>query len=421
MVLMVGGMVAMIAMIALIIDGGNAWSQQRIVQNGSDATAEAGAIVMAQRFAGATEPLIGWDAEVSAKVQASALANSVTVSAAYYTDICGIPLQADGSAALNVDGTENLAVAVQVGSGALPSSSATTPDCPNAVVGPPAGVLVLGAKNLRTYLAGVVGLNSIGIGTRATAVTGYLQGVCTASQGNYCAVLPIAIPVDVLTCDGSNNPVDTGNPWNLNQVYAVPLCQNDPGNVGWLDWTPTGGGNPELIDSILTPDNPAIDLPSWQYVDSTGNINDSNVEDAIRSYDGQIVLIPQFDLTCNPNPGNEPDSSSPAINTDPNYGCPAGMLGGSGVNQWYRMPSFAYFQLCDSTDPDCKNINGIAGNDADHGVYMGGSPAPVCDSGNGATSCLVGRFVEILSTGTVGPGVGAGNSGVKAVGVQLIK
>ncbi len=414
LVLMAGGMMAMIAMIALIIDGGNAWSQQRIVQNGSDATAEAGAIVMARRFAGATAPLTGWDAEVSAQVQASAVANGLTISAAYYTDICGIPLQSNGSAALNADGTENLAVAVQVGSGSLPADSATTPDCPNATVGPPAGVLVLGEKNVRTYLAGVVGLNSVDIGTRATAVSGWLQGVCDASQGNYCAVLPVAVPVSIVSCDGSNNPINTGSAWTLNQVYKVPLCQNGPGNVGWLDWTPPGGGTSELIDSILHPDNPAIKLASWQYVTSTGNVNSPGVQDALRTYDGDIVLIPQFDLTCNPGPGNEPDSSSPAVDTPDNYGCPAGALGGNGTNQWYRMPSFAYFQLCADEDANCQ----AAG--AEHGAYLTGSNS-VCDTGNGATSCLIGQFVEILSSGTVGPGVGGGNSGVKAVGVQLIK
>lgn len=415
LVLMVGGMVAMIAMIAMIIDGGNVWSQQRIVQNGSDATSEAGAIVMARRFAGATAPLLGWDHEVSAQVQASALANGLTVSAAYYTDVCGIPLQPDGSAALNVDGTENLSVAVRVGSGSLPASAATTPDCPNAVVGPPAGVLVLGAKNVRTYLAGVIGLNSMNIGTRATSVSGYLQGLCDASQGNYCAVLPVAIPVNVVNCDGSNNPINTGIPWTWNQVYKVPLCQNGPGNVGWLDWTPPGGGTPELINSILHPDNPAINLPSWQYVTETGNVNSAGVEDAIRTYDGQIVLIPQFDLTCNPHPGNEPDNSTPPIITGPDYGCPAGMLGGNGANQWYRMPSFAYFQLCDISQSDCTAVG------ADHGAYVNGNNSSVCDTGNGATSCLVGTFVDILGSGTVGPGVGGGSGGVKAVGVQLIK
>ncbi len=415
LVLMAGGMAAMIAMTALIIDGGNAWAQQRIVQNGSDATAQAGAIVMAQRFAGATAPVVGWDAQVAAQIQSTANANGLTATAAYYTDICGIPLQSNGSAALNPDGTENLAVAVRVGSGALPASSATTPDCPNAIVGPPAGVLVLGGKNVRTYLAGVVGLNSLDIGTRATAVSGWLQGACDATLGAYCAVLPVAVPVNIVSCDGSNNPINTGIPWEWNKVYKVPLCQNGPGNVGWIDWTPTAGGTSELINSILHPDNPAISLPSWQYVTSTGNVNSAGVQDALRTYDGKVVLIPQFDLTCNPGPNGTPDNSSPPIITAPNYGCPAGALGGNGSNQWYRMPSFAYFQLCSNADPACTSVI------ADHGAYVNGNNAAVCDTGNGATSCLVGKFVSIMGSGTVGPGAGGGSSGVKVVGVQLIK
>jgi hypothetical protein len=51
---------------------------------------------------------------------------------------------------------------------------------------------------------------------------------------------------------------------------------------------------------------------------------------------------------------------------------------------------------------------------------MSGGNAAECDTGNGATSCLVGKFTNILSTGTVGPGVGSG-TGSKALGVQLIK
>jgi hypothetical protein len=415
MVLMVGGMLAVITMIALIVDGGNAWSQQRVVQNGSDATAEAGAIVMAQRFAGVTVPVGGWDAEVLAKIQASATANGLAVSAAYYTDICGIPLRANGSAALNPDGTEDLAAAAVVGSGSLPAGSNTTPDCPSRTVGPPAGILVIGHKDVRTYFAGTIGISTLGVTTRATAVSGYLQGYCDATQGQACAVLPVTVPVNIVSCDGSNNPINTGNPWAFGPVYKVPLCQNGPGNVGWLDWTPTAGGTSELIDSILHPNNPAINLPSWQYVMATGNVDSQGVETAIRTYDGQVVMIPQFDMTCNPGPNGTPNSTVPAINTQPNFGCPAGSLGGNGSNQWYRLPSFAFFELCVGSDSGCT----AAG--ASHGAYVNGDNRPVCDTGNGATSCLVGRFVSILGTGTVGPGVGGGAGSTKAIGVQLVK
>jgi hypothetical protein len=79
------------------------------------------------------------------------------------------------------------------------------------------------------------------------------------------------------------------------------------------------------------------------------------------------------------------------------------------------MPSFAYFELCDSTSNDCLDVG------ASHGAYINGSDGAVCDTGNGATSCLVGKFVKILASGTVGPGVGGGGGNNKAIGVQLIK
>ena len=404
LVLLAGGMVALLAVIAMIVDGGNLWSQQRIVQNGSDAAAEGGAIVLAQKLAGAATPVGGWDAEVNAKVQAGAALNGITVSAAYYTDICGIPLQADGSAAVDGNGREDLSVAVQVGSGSLPAELTTTPDCPTSTVGPPAGVLVMGEKNVRTYLAGVLGFTAVDVGTRAAAVSGYLQGFCDAAQGNSCAILPVAIPVNIVSCDGQNRPVfgTPPSPYVVGNVYKIPLCQNGPGNVGWLDWTPPGGGTNELEQSILIPDNPAIDLPSWQYVTETGNVNSQNIDDAINTYDGQVVMIPQFDATCSddPTPGT-------AVGD-----CPAGSLGGNGQNQWYHMPSFGFLRLCDPSISSCSGLKG---------AYITGNNSAECDSGgNGATSCLIGEFVDFLSSGTVGPGVGGG-TGSKAIGVQLIR
>jgi Putative Flp pilus-assembly TadE/G-like len=415
LVLMVGALVAVLVLVALTIDGGNAWAQQRMVQNGSDSASEAGAIILAEKLAGATTPNGGWDAAVLAAVQANAAANKITISGAYYTDICGIPLKPDGTKALNADGTYDLASAAQVGSG-LPTSSQTTPDCPSLTVGPPAGVFIQGHRSVNTYIAGVVGIRSIGVDTRATAVAGYLQGYCGASQSDACAVLPVVFPVNIVTCDGSNNVQNTGSPWVLGQVYSVPLCSGGPGNVGWLDWTPPAGGTSELIQNILTPNNPAINLPSWEYMTATGNVNSAGVESAIRSYDGEVVMVPQFDLTCDPGPNGTPDSSQPAIVTPQLYGCPSmADLGGNGQNQWYRIPSFAYFQLCSSADADC------VANGTPYGAYINGGDGKGICGPSGATSCLAGRFVKILASGTVGPGVGGGGSNNPVVGIQLIK
>jgi hypothetical protein len=414
-VVMALGLLAAIVAVGVVIDGGNAWAKQRVTQNGADAAAEAGATVMASRLAGAAAPADGWDAVVSTQVQANAAANGVSAGAAYYTDICGIPLQADGTAALNADGTENLAVADQVGSGSLPAVINTTPDCPSRVVGPPAGVLVLTQEDVSTYVAPIVGINSFHVAARATAVAGYLQGQCGAADGAFCSVLPIAIPVDVTTCDGSNNAVDTGAQWNLYQLYIVPICTGSAaGNVGFIDWTPPGGGDNEIAQEINNPNNPPIVLPHWEQVGQTGKQGSQSIQDALRNYDGQVILVPQFDLSCSGQP-SAPDSSQPAVTTAPNYGCPSAEVGGNGNKMWYRMPSFAYFQLCSSTQADCV----AAGTP--HGAYTSGNDKATCNTGNGATECLAGRFVSILASGLVGPGVGGGTSNNKTLGVQLIK
>ena len=415
LVIMVLSLFALIGMAGLVIDIGSAWANQRAVQNGADAASEAGAIILAQRLAGATEPAGGWDAAVSGAVAGSAAANGITVNGAYYTDICGIPLTAAGAASLNGDGSYRFGTAKAVGSG-LPTDTGSTPDCPSGTVGPIAGVIVLGQRDVATYFSGIFGLYSIPIGSQATAATGFLQESCAAATDEACAVIPVAIPVKQVQCDGRNNAVLSEFDWSADGVtiYKVPLCSNSPGNVGWLDWDPPAGGVNELEQSILNPDNPAIVLPSWNYVTSTGNINSGQVEDALRTYDGMVVRVPQFDLTCNPGPNGAPVNTAPQINTPPNFGCPAGDLGGNGNNQWYRIPSFANFRLCISTDPGCAALG------ADHGTYLQGNNT-ICDTGNGATSCLIGRFESIIDTGTIGPGVGGGNGNSKTIGVQLIK
>jgi Flp pilus assembly protein TadG len=425
LVVMVGVMLVSIALLAVIVDGGNVITQQRMAQTGADSTAEAGAIVLAKRLASAPTPAAGWDGEVYAKLAESAAANGIDVQIAYYTDICGIPLQATGAAALNADGSENLALAHEVGLGSLPGGSATTPDCPSRTVGPVAGVMVLGHKTVGAYVARSIGIPTFEVTTRATAVAGYLQSYCGSTQGDWCAVLPITIPVNSVGCDGSNDVVPGTTPWVWNQVMTVPLCKAAPGNVGWLDWDPPAGGASEIVCSIVNSDNPAISLPSWQYVAATGNTNGgggcaddetgvvySGVEEAVRKYNGQVVLIPQFDMTCRThNSDADPVNTQPTINSAPNFGCPNAPGGGSGQNIWYRMPSFAYFELCDPSVIDCGGREG---------AYISGSNNAECDTGNGGTSCLVGKFTDILSTGTVGPGVGSG-TGSKALGVQLIK
>jgi hypothetical protein len=261
----------------------------------------------------------------------------------------------------------------------------------------------------------VIGFNQLTVSAPATAVAGYITDVCSADSG--CDVLPVTFPVTVVGCDGQNDaaPIVPPTYWTTTpQPITVPLCKAGPGNVGWLDWTPTAGGASELRDSILHPNNKQMTTPDWFYVTATGNINSGPVEDAINNtWGGKVVLIPQFDGTCDAAP------TGPGL-----LDCPAGNVGGHGSNQYYHLPQFAAFQLCGGTPDWCNGsyTNG-AGPVYAKGAYIQGNNKAICDTGNGGTSCLAGRFVGFMGTGgpyTVGPGSGAAPA-TNLIGVQLLR
>ena len=54
LVIVAAGLVAIIAMVALVVDGGFAWAKQRDTQNAADASAEAGATMLMENLAGVT-------------------------------------------------------------------------------------------------------------------------------------------------------------------------------------------------------------------------------------------------------------------------------------------------------------------------------------------------------------------------------
>lgn len=383
-------LLALVAGLGLIIDGGNAWAQQRITQAGNDAAAEAGASIINGHDAKQPAPGGGWDQAVFNAIGASASRNSIAISISYYTDICGTLLRPDGTKALT---EADAAVVGSMSTGDLPINNLTDPDCPSGIVGPVAGVDVRASKQFDVFVSRLIGTSTFTASTRATAVSGLLQGTCSADSG--CVVLPVTAPVTVVSCDGSNNPISTTTKWPKFTRVIVPLCKAGPGNVGWLDWTPKAGGASELENSILHPNNPPIDLPSWQYVTETGNVNSKPIDDALNTYDGQVVLFPLFDLTCS----SDPDTSQ--VKVGPTYGCPAADVGGKGSNQWYRFPVFSSFLL-------------------EH-AWVSGNHTAECDTGNGATSCLIGQFVDFQTSGTVGPGIGGGTTESAVRGVQLIK
>jgi hypothetical protein len=376
-VIMVGGIIAMFAMVGLIVDGGNAFANQRVTQNGTDAAALAGATQLAQNLSPKGWTAVKNDADVTLAVSGAVAANGLQGWTGYYTDVTGDMLDSTGK---TVNQTFQ---AAQVGGGAIPPCMDTS----KCAGGFASGVRVLGHKTIGTFVARIFGMSSIGIAADATARAGYVTKTCSGEGG--CGVLPVTFPITQVSCDGSGNAVQTTEPYVVGQHYIIPLCKNGPGNVGWLDWSPTAGGTSELETSIYSPNNPAIPLPSWQYMTATGNVNSQAIEDAINSYAGQAGLILTFDSTCDVEPAGVDKGD-----------CPPGNVGGNGSNQYYHVPALSALRL-----------------DFPKAAYISGTN-PQCDTGNGATSCIMGTFVNFVTQGVVAAG---GTTITGAVGVQLIR
>jgi hypothetical protein len=351
-VILAVGMVVLIGMVGLIIDVGLQWGANRGAQNGSDAAAEAGAIVLMEYMLGASKD----DADVRSAVDAVAAANEIELDTVEYTTWQGVPLDVD------------------VGSGSIPLNAQ--------------GVRVVGTRLHETVFARVLGVTELSVFTDAVAVSGPSE---PCPPDTACPLIPITIPTTIVTCDGQNKSVPTEDQWvgpPDAPEYIIPLCGDNPGSVGWIDWSPPSGGISELAAEICDPGE-VINLPDWYYVTSTGNTNSNSVQDCFDQWVGKEIMFPLFEDTCASDPGEATECTDPA---------PIG-----GVNQWYYFPRAASLRLT--------------------GIYIQGDNSDVCDpsGGSGATTCLTGTFIDTSIVGEVGAWGGDDGSLSHFFSVQLIR
>lgn len=363
LVLLAGALVALLALTALVLDGGNAFAQQRQTQNAADASSEAGGVVLAEWLAGATAPSTSytgtcptattdqWDLAVCQSVYGAGSHDNATVSDASYT---------------NFDGSVNLGA---VGRGSLPAGAQ--------------GVRVATQKQFGTLVANIVGISQLGTAAQATSIVGAITTFCTANT--VCGTLPVTFPVQTSTCAGNGKLIVGSGPWPFTSTFdaahesIIPLCQNGPGSVGWLKWPcSTTNGTPGLIEEITTPCNSNITLPAW-IPTHTGNTNDPGVQTALNAYHNKLVWLPEFDASR-----------------------------GNGATLEYHVTQFQAFQF-DAAFTHANNNDEC--NQAPGQPFVGG---------NGSTGCLKGWWTKAIVTGTVN--IGAVPQGTnETLGVQLIR
>ena len=351
-------MVTMIGGVALILEGGNAYAHQRETQNASDAVANAGATVLAEKLGGTTKT----DADVVNAMLATSNANFLNSYAGVYTDVTGHMLTPAGAT------TTSTAAAAHVGGGTIPSNAQ--------------GVQAFGSQNVPTTFGRVIGFNQFTASADAISVTGALTGG---------VFLPVVFPVNIVDCD-TNGDLGTGETnWAISdpdgpdvgdepdgQEYIVPLCK-------------TGGGSFMILDLDGTPNNcadevtnpPAIQFPNFPVDVQSDNGNNcaKQMVDAVNAKSGQVVLIPICDGDC---------------------------VTGHGSNATYHVIRVAAFYLDYMSDQNGGHNTACQGN--------GTTLVPI--RGNGSSSCLAGWFVRYITSGPVG----AGNvQGAGAIGIQLVK
>jgi Flp pilus assembly protein TadG len=366
LVLFALGLIVLVSGVALVLEGGNAYQQQRSVQNAADAAADAGATVISQKLAGVAKT----DADVFAAINGSAAFNNVA-AASYYTDVSGNPINAGGSVV-----PPNAAVVV----GAAPAG-AIPPDAQ--------GVHVGSDRTFPTALARVIGINSFKASAEAIAITGKITGG---------RMLPVVFPVNITDCSGNGNLGAPKEQWDISQPgvppahpigteYIVPLCKTGGGSFMVLDLD----GIPNNCDYEATHASP-IQFDSFpvEVASDNGNNCAKPLADAVNGMTGddRTVLIP----ICDNNECNTSGGSHASYHI-------------TGVVSFY----IDYMSDSNSvSNPECMTH------------YNTDSPPQqmVTISGNGSTSCIAGWFVRFITAGPVGVGqVGNGD----ALGIQLIK
>lgn len=355
-----GGMIVIVAMVGLVIDGGHAWGRLRIAQNGADATAKGGTVVIQHHLAGVgTQPT---DGDVGCAVEAAAAANDVDVEQAQYTDFQGQLL------------------GVNVG-----------PCAPGAGAAIPAraqGVKANAAVEFDTFIMQIIGIGELTARTDATAVVGVPNGLPGGA-------LPTTFPQIGTTCDDPETPFeireeDGDGLWepyefideadaDMSNLAIVPLCDVSAGSVGWLDYECSPSQN--LQQSVDNPCEKFIPIPAWVRT-QTGNVN--ALEDELSQYHGpnvnavetddKVVALPVHDNTCSDRP----------VDTDPTCENLDAEWSGQGNNLYYHIPFWIGFKL---------NEAYVSGGDRECQTGPG-SPALENPEPPGKVGCLKGWFVQ---------------------------
>jgi hypothetical protein len=351
-------MVTIVGGVAIVLEAGNAYAHQRETQNASDAVANAGAAVIAERLGGIAKI----DSQVAAAMGSVSTANGLGSYLGYYTDVSGDYLSPGGAVVGGKGG------AARVGDGLIPPGAQ--------------GVQVDGSQLFGTTFANVLGVPQFTASAEAIAVAGALSGG---------GIMPLVFPVNIVDCE-TNGDLGTGEVhWQVSnpdgpdadkdpegQEYIIPLCKTGEGSFMILD---LDGTMNNCDAEVANP--PATQFASFPVLVDSDNGNNcaKRMVDEMNARAGQVVLIPICDGACTTSGGSHAE---------------------------YHVVRVAAFFVDYMSDQNGGLNPACQGN--------GTTLIPI--AGNGSSSCIAGWFVRYITSGPVGAGP---VQGAGAVGIQLVK
>ena len=286
LVIVAGGFIGLLAIAALVLEGGTIILNRRDGQNAADLAALAGARTVALNYTagGRTQ------GDVYTAVEGNLDINNCGATA---SAPCTWDAEFVGDGLVSLGAVNNAGTALPVGA---------------------LGVRVGVTRSPGAILGHALGIDSWDVSTEATAVSGKAPSVAGGTM------LPIAMcgfgTTGINECQQANgsNAID----FQPGQIYDLTDGKDAPGGFGWLSWTGSNAAS-VLNDSVCTPNNPPFTLDSltdppgdWLHGDppgtnpvdgetwfpaGNGKMNSNELRACLDQYiaSGTTVLIPIYD------------------------------------------------------------------------------------------------------------------------------
>jgi hypothetical protein len=254
LVIVAGGMLALLVFLGLVIDGSNAFVNRRNAQNTADIAALDATGLIAAGYTSSSTPGVN-------------VHNQAAVYAALVTSVANNDCVSTGSTPCSWQ-------AWFVGpSGSGPVDLAAVANSTAALPSNTLGVRVDVRRQPGTFLARLANIQTWDINTEAIAVA---ETPTTAPSGQ---LLPIGL------VQGTYTP---------GQVYDLTDGKTAPGGFGWLSWLGSPSA-PVLSSSLCSPNNPEFTIPTT-FTSSSGSTDSSAVRACLDQWiaSGQTVLIPIY-------------------------------------------------------------------------------------------------------------------------------